>query len=304
MPRPRPVAPDMVDPAKEISNATITQLNDLTVVAGQEELLRANHLDTLDALFTYTGGESLAKPGLSSWRQRTRLTVEGSQKPRTLYLKRFRNPPMAARREVRKSGTGALSVAGVEWTWIHRLTHDEVPCVKPVAFGEELRGGRERRSAILTEAVPGNSLETWMGRWGADDRDTVCGLIAPSARLVARLHTCGYVHRDLYLSHVFYNPALPYEESLCLIDLQRVVHPEWPRRRWIVKELASLNFSTPSSLVSRTDRLRWLKHYADVSKLDGSTKSLAYRVIGKTARIARHDRRRRERLANAGATRG
>ena len=294
----------MVDLANEIPHAALTRLNDLTVATGYEELLRANHLDTLDALFACTGGESLAKPGLSSWRERIRLPLQKATEPRTLYLKRFRNPPMTARREVRRSGSGASSVAGVEWTWMHRLAHAGIPCAKPVAFGQELERGRERRSAVVTEAVSGKSLETWVSEWSESDRMTIRGLIKPLAGLVARLHAQGYFHRDLYLSHLFYDPALPPEESLHLIDLQRVICPTWQRGRWVVKDLASLNFSAPSNLVSPTDRLRWLKHYAGVSKLDGPTKSLAYGVIGKSARIARHDRRRRERLTSAGALTG
>jgi hypothetical protein len=118
-------------------------------------------------------------------------------------------------------------------------------------------------------------------------------LIPLSAELVSRLHEQGYIHRDLYLSHVFFDLDAEIEDSLHLIDLQRVIRPRWGWRRWIVKELASLNFSAPPHLVTGADRVRWLKHYLHLPKLDVSAKRLAYRVIGKTQRIARHDRRRR-----------
>ena len=49
--------------------------------------------------------------------------------------------------------------------------------------------------------------------------------------------------------------------------------------------------------VSETDRLRWLKRYLNAPKLDATAKCLIYRIIGKTAAIARHDRRRGARLA-------
>ena len=110
----------------------------------------------------------------------------------------------------------------------------------------------------------------------------------------SRLHTGGYVHRDLYLSHIFFDPDAPLDDALCLIDLQRMIRPAVNRRRWIVKDLAALNYSAsptrgdaigPSDLVSQADRLRWLKLYLGAVKLDGSARRLAYRVIGKTMRI-------------------
>ncbi|UCC29585.1 MAG: hypothetical protein JSU86_15445 [Phycisphaerales bacterium] len=280
---------------REDGNVTLIRRDNLLIAAGYEELLCANGLDSLEGLFNVTNAESLSKPGLATWRERLRLTVEAGGEQCTLYLKRFSDPPLSARRAVRRSGSGASSMAGVEWAWMTRLAADGIPCVKPVAFGEEIRGSRELRSAIITAAAPGASLEVWVGRWDEGDRAIIRNLIEPLAALVARFHERGYIHRDLYLSHVFYDPASPPEESLCLIDLQRVVRPRLRHRRWIIKDLASLNFSAPGHLVSRTDRLRWLTHYLRVSKLDAPAKRLIYRVVGKTQGIAGHEDRRRAR---------
>ena len=286
--------------ARQAAGPETGSLNDLTIVAGYEDLLKRNGLDTLDALFAVSHGQSLRKPGLDAWRERIRLTVDDRDGQRMLYLKRFRGPPPRVRREVRKSASGASSVAGMEWTWMHRLAGDGIPCVKPVAFGEELNRQRERRSAILAEAVPGQALESWVAKWGEEDRPIVRSLIGPTAKLVAHFHACGYVHRDLYLSHVFFDPEASIDDALHLIDLQRVVRPSSRLRRWVVKDLAALDFSTPAVLVSRTDRVRWLKQYLGVSKLDGPAKCLAYRIIGKTLSIRRHDRRWTARIRRAG----
>ena len=287
------------------------RLNDLTVRAGYEDVLRASGLDSLDAMFAVSNGESLNKPGLSSWRERIRLTL--ATEPQAflpmrrdpnansgwggiVYLKRFANPPRRASREVRRSGSGASSAGGVEWVWLNRLIADGIPCPRPIAFGEELAGSCERRSVLLTEAVPGKSLERWMTLWGEPDRPTIRQLIGPTADMVARLHNHGYIHRDLYLSHLFFDPEETSDRCLHLIDLARVIRPTRGHLRWIVKDLASLSYSTPASLVSRTDRLRWLKRYLQVSKLDGSGRRLVYRIVGKTDRIARHERRRQARF--------
>lgn len=271
---------------------TVTKHDDLTIVGGYEEVLFANGLDSLDALFNTSNAESLGKPGLSPWRQRLRLTLNVAGERRTFYLKRFHNPPPGARREVKRSRTGAFSMAGLEWTWMNRFAADGIPCVEPVAYGEQLSGSKELRSAILTAAVPGESLECWTGRWSEADRATISILIPPLAALIARLHERGYIHRDLYLSHIFYDASAFPETCLHLIDLQRVIRPRRGRRRWIVKDLASLNFSAPRGLVLRTERLRWLTRYLGTGKLDGSARRLAYRIMGKTQHIAGHDQRR------------
>ncbi len=291
----------------------------MTIVPEFDPLLREHRLDSIDALFAENPGERLDKPGLPAWRQRWRLTLrdpphpplckgggtgasggghecEGKgHGPRTFYLKRFTDPPTGARREVRRSGTGAKSVAGLEWMWMNRLAREGIACVRSVALVEEMCGSREVRSAILTQAVPGESVERWTARWGREDRATIRSLLSPLAKLISRLHALGCVHRDLYLAHVFFDPAAPTDRALCLIDLQRMIQPAVNLRRWIIKDLASLNYSAPRELVSRADRLRWLKLYLGAVTLDGPARRLAYRVVGKTLRIEKRDARRRTR---------
>lgn len=285
-------------------DATTVKLNDLTVVAGYDHWLEARGLDTLEGLFSGAAGESLDKPGLDAWRERVRLTFNGEPGPRCVYLKRYANPPPAARWEVCRSGSGAASVAGVEWAWMQRLEHDGIACPRRIALGESMRGRREHRSAILIEAVGGRSLESWACRTPSPPRRQVRKIMQLTANLVGRFHGAGYVHRDLYLAHIFVTPDGEHPAGVTLIDLQRVFRPTCCRLRWIVKDLAALNYSTPSTLVSRSDRLRWLKQYLTVSKLDTSPRALVYRILGKTMSIARHDRRRLARLQPATQAQG
>lgn len=267
----------------------------LVFADGYESALRDHGCGSLDELFAMANDDSLSKPGLDGWRERIRVSFSINGQPRTFYIKRFSAPPASARRACRRSGSGAKSVAGVEWTWLNQLAEDGIPCAKAVAFGEEFDGSVERRSVAVIEGVAGESLETWAKRWTDKDRPIVRSLIRPLANLVARLHTGGYYHRDLYLSHVFYDPSAKVEQSLCLIDLQRLIQPSWAQRRWTVKDLASLNYSTPTHLISNADRIRWLKSYLGIGRLDKQARQLLYRVVGKTRRIARHQRRRERR---------
>ncbi len=256
------------------------------------EFLRRHHLDSLVGLFEFSQGERLSKPGLDEWRQRWRLILPGGDKPCVLYLKRYTNPPRREGRRIRRSKGTAFSLAGHEWSWIQALTAAGIPCPLGVAFGEEMKRGREVRSAMLTAQVLGKSLESCVKQWDRADRPTVQTLIPTTAKLVAKLHAAGFIHRDLYLSHIFFDPSAPPDRSLCLIDLQRVLRPAWWFSRWVVKDLASMNYSTPDGLISRADRIRWLRYYLGVRRLGPVGKRLAYRVVGKTQRIAARDRRK------------
>lgn len=188
-----------------MTNVSDRPANGLHIEPDVEDLLRAHRLITVDALFddahlSSIGATRLDKPGLSTWRSRFRLPppADHTDPSDTLYIKRFDNPPRAARREVARAGNGARSVAGVEWMWIHLLMRDGIPCPAPGALGEQFDAGRERRSVLITRRVPGLSLERWLSEWSDRDHTTIHALLGPLADMIARFHSQGYVHRDLY----------------------------------------------------------------------------------------------------------
>jgi len=295
-----------------------------------ESVLAQAGLTSCEPIFNYADGESLTKPGLASWRQRVRLTLPVGGQMRNFFMKRFTNPPAAARREVRRCGNEARSVAGVEWNWLHAFRTAGIPCAEPVALAEEFTRAREKRSAIIMAAVPGVSLETWARAPQSANRATFESLIPATAFIVARMHALGCAHRDLYLAHLFMANRLstvdnrqspgplpdgrstvgrgsdPFESPTAeamghalihIIDLQRVFRPICCFRRWVVKDLASLHFSAfdqlPRGLLSRTMALRWLKLYLGTARLVPSDKRLAYRVIGRTRNMLRRHGRPR-----------
>ena len=351
-------------------------LNDLVVARSFAGLLAANGLDSLDALFRAGSGESLRKAGLGGWRERIRLTLRrdkeeelrdcacGSlEEPRacacgslegprpwacgsfdvTVYLKRYTHPPRSASRGAIRAAPDCRSLAGVEWYWLRRLAADGIPAPRPVALGEELAAGREIRSVLVMTAVGGDALERVLAEPDALDPRRIRGLAPPLAELVGRFHRLGYVHRDLYLSHVFFDATQKDEAGLSLIDLQRVMRPATRCSYRIVKDLASLNFSTPSGRVTTTERLRWLRRYLESNalpfssrlageresplvdkppvapgvgwiresmghaigtrKLDAAGRRLVYRIVGKTLQIQRHQERRATRFAAGSGSR-
>ena len=270
------------------------------ITPGYESWLSGHGLRCLDDAFAFSDGERLDKPGLESWRQRWRIAVTDERGvAHRMYLKRFDRPPLGRQLARWRGGHLGRSTAGVEWQNARALAEAGIAAAGPIAFGQRMAGPWEIRSFILLREVVGTSLERWVPTHLPalrDDHDSRgrrarCDRLA---RFVARFHRAGFVHRDLYLSHVFITldeePAATGTEGserFSLIDLQRVFRPRWRRRRWVVKDLAALNYSTPIDRVARSERLRFLCRYVRVCDRFGSARRLAREVGAKTARMAR-----------------
>jgi len=257
----------------------------LLVREGYRDALEARGLGTLDDLFAFAGGEHLTKASLPPWRQRIRFVLPEAG---TLYMKRYVSPPVGEQLGRMRAGVLTGSHARLEWQRIRGLEAAGIGCVRWAAFGEERSGCWERRSVLVTAAVPGESLEAYVAR--RPERVSRWWL-QELARFAARFHAAGWVHRDLYLCHVFFDPEDP-GEPFRLIDLARVIRPRWRRRRWRVKDLAALDYSTPAAVATRADRLRFLRAYLGERRLSRQGRRLARLVARKTRRIARHDARR------------
>ena len=267
--------------------------DDLWIAPEFTNLFARHKLSKLEALFAVEAAHRLDKATLPSWRERIVLELDdgGGQKHR-LFVKRFVAPPASAR-PPRK--LAVRTVAGVERHWILELAQAGIAVPRIAAFGEEVRGGREVRSVLVLADVGGSSLETMAAHadWPAPRQ-----LVEGVADLVRRLHAAGYIHRDLYLSHVYLTNSRPRDPELALIDLQRILKHPWRRRRWRARDLAQLDYSTPSHVAGRTARLRFLRTYlAGENVRSWTARFLVYCVRRKSAQIAKHDARVQARLA-------
>ncbi len=276
----------------------------LTIAPTWRALLASNRWRTLDDLFRLENDARLSKPDLPPWRERLRAAlIETSGRKIAVYVKRFRDIPLAQQCRRCWGGHPRHGTAWVEWTWLNELARAGISVPEPIAYGEEMIGPWERRSAVVLGAVAGVSLE----RWCAEHTHRLPAVVRDAlADLVARFHALGMVHRDLYLSHVFGSALDTEAPRLSLIDLQRAVRLGWRRERWIVKDLAALNYSTPPAAAAPRDRLRWLKRYLSLgggqiaraeacgsARLRRPDRVLVRRIIAKTQQIRRHDARHR-----------
>ncbi len=263
-------------------------------------LLKSAGLDTVEGLFRFADGRLLDKRGLERHRQRIRLELGNGSGRAVYYLKRVMRPPL--REQVARVVQGAAwdSSAWREWHFIRRLTEIGIPTMRCAALAAEMSGGWERRSALVTAAVPGESLERWLPReWAGLSRPRRLALVGQVAAVARILHLARLFHRDLYLSHLFVDWPSPERPVVHVIDLARML--ERPRRawRWQIKDLAALHYSAPAGLVSRTDRVRFLRLYAPWVEQAARGRSrhgiyltYARAIAARAERMARHDAKR------------
>lgn len=254
----------------------------LTVTPNWRELLAANGWRTLDDVFGLENDASLSKPGLPRWRERLRVGLtDESGREIAVYVKRFHGIPLSQQiGRCRRAGPGR-GTAWTEWYWLRELARAGIPAAEPIAYGAEMIGWWERRSAVVMKAVEGVSLERWCARHAG--RRLPRAVAIRLAELVARFHALGIAHRDLYLSHIFGADLDTAAPQLSIIDLQRVLRTGLRRRRWLVKDLAALNYSTPPPAASLRDRVRWLRQYDHLCGVCGKGDSGEYTDAG-TAR--------------------
>jgi heptose I phosphotransferase len=122
-------------------------------------------------------------------------------------------------------------------------------------------------------------------------------LLKQLALLVRRMHRSGFNHRDLYLCHLLVKKTAESDFTLYIADLHRVDRRQRVGARWLIKDLAALNYSADPQFITRTDRLRFVRHYRDGEAPDIPLRLLVRKVLRKTEMIRRHDRRLQEKTS-------
>lgn len=264
-------------------------------------LLQQSGLNSLDDVFRYESHEPLSKPGLKNYRDRCRVHLQNGKGPgKTFYLKRYRAAPLVEQvRRIREAGPG-LSTAGREMRAVRKLSEIGVPTMKVIAVGQEMRGMWERRSFAMTEGIEGPSLERLLLEAKGDpsrlpswrERREIVVQLALIARL---MHDHGLFHRDLYLCHFLLTRNADGGTVLRVIDLARMIEKPIRRRRWQIKDLAALDYSAWGPLVTRADRIRFLKAYLGEGASREALRREIEAVRHRVEQMARHDRRRQAR---------
>jgi heptose I phosphotransferase len=183
-----------------------------------------------------------------------------------------------------------------EWANIERVAALGIPVPRALAAGARSEG--ECHSLLAVRELEGYQPlhQVIPRRFGGQDtlpvRQLRRQLTYRLAEIVRRLHDAQLYHCDLYLCHFFLHdqPAIDGEgptEHLVLIDFTRLRHSNISR--WRVKDLAQLLFSSDLPGITRSDRMRFFKHYLRVSRLDATARRLLRRVQRKALLYHRHN---------------
>lgn len=273
----------------------------LVVNRDAASILRSSGLTTFRALMDYTGGTS-AKNVLRE-RTTTRIVLaDETEQEQPFYIKRHWPSPWKEYVKPWLRLTRPILGARNEWEAILKFQAASIPTMIPVALGE-----CRRQSFIVTASIEGcEKLSHWMDDHLTDglrpDDLQMASLLHDVAHIARRMHDAGLHHQDFYLTHLLLpdGPDRPTPDrptgdeegrtGIHVIDLGRARYRKRLSRRWIVKDLAQLNYS--ARLLSHSDRRRFLELYLG-RPLTVADRPLVWRIVRKSAAIARHSRRNR-----------
>jgi hypothetical protein len=260
----------------------------LTVNRDFARLLTRHSLTTFDAIANYSGGQVAKNAVRERMTTRLELTDAGGT-TRTLYLKRHRRPRVFELIKPFFRFTWPIVGARNEWEAILRFHAARIATMVPVALGES--GGR---SFLVTQAIEGcQKLTAWMESHKHALRNgelaTLRRIAAEVADVSRTMHAAGLHHQDFYLTHLMV-PEHGTAAPIHVLDLGRSRFQPRLARRWIVKDLAQLNYSAAG--VSASERLRFLEHYLG-RRPTRADRALVSSVIRKSRWIARHSRKNR-----------
>ena len=255
------------------------------------EQLQENGLRHFTDFMTFSGGRVLKR---LPFRTITKIELPNGGKMATFFLKRHTGAvkPFEMLRTL-FSGF-SLSWGRKEWEVIEAFRRSGIPTLTPVAAGEKISLFRQE-SFLMTQELSGfQSLEQFLRNYFSPPLAPAKmlekrAIIKEVSELTKKMHSAGINHRDFYCCHIFIRLPDNGHREWCILDLQRADRRRWLRNRWIIKDLAALNYSAPARIITRTDRLRFLVHYLDGIDSVRQNSFLIRQVMRKTLRISRHD---------------
>lgn len=153
-----------------------------------------------------------------------------------------------------------------EWLALQKLPALGVHTMQLAGYGSRGMNPARRQSFLLTaELTNVISLEDLCKNWNvqAPSFNTKFALIKEVARIARIIHENGINHRDFYICHFLLEQksASLKTPKLFLIDLHRAqIRNEIPRR-WQIKDLAGLYFSSKDIGLTSRDLLRFIREY-------------------------------------------
>jgi len=253
-----------------------------------EPLLRRNGLDDFDTLMRLKEGEIVKQ--VIKERSTVRFYVPDGNGNTLVYLKRYRYALIPSLLKQCLSLSKSYSAIH-EWRSILAFKDADLPTMTPIAVGMRRKALSWNESFLLTQSIPQViTLEKMVGKdfilpLGKARQEQKRVLIERLAVLARDMHKAGFKHQDFYLCHILIDWSNLDDPLLYIADLHRARRQRKGQGRWRIKDLAALNYSAPTKIVSRTDRLRFLKAYDPAAAKDNS---FVMAIVRKTERIRKH----------------
>jgi heptose I phosphotransferase len=210
--------------------------------------------DAFEAAFAITGQEHRAL----EQRQTLSFLVDGQR----YFIKRHRGATWG---EICKNLIQLrLPVVSAfnEWRAIKLLRSLGIATPVPKAYGKRGVLPSHLESFLVTEDVGEHiTLEDYCRPWPHTPPRIAekYSLLAQVADLSRTMHGSGVCHRDYYLCHLL---KVEGRDGLTVIDLHRALCKERLGRRWVIKDLAGLYFSSMDIGLTLRDRLRFIALYS------------------------------------------
>jgi len=243
-----------------------------------EHILRFNDLNGFDALW-YLQADWFEPPnerrGGWSGVVRVELDLPGGARE-VVFLKRQENH---SRRTLRHPVFGEPTFAG-EIKNILLLRQAGVPTLDPLYYGQRKVGGKQRAILVTRELAGFRPMNDVMKEWSKEGWEksvsTRRRLITVLAGVIRRMHEQRLAHNSLHPKHVFIRRVEGRPPEIAIIDLEKM-------RRTITqgqamrRDLDSLNRRCIGW--SNTDRLRFIKSYLNIERLDETAIDLWIRLL-------------------------
>jgi len=163
---------------------------------------------------------------------------------------------------------GRLPVLGAknEVRAIQRLTELGISTTPLAGYGWRGWNPARQESFMITEELMDTvTLEELSIDWQSKPPPLGLkrALIGKIAAIAKTLHENGINHRDFYVCHFNLDPATTGKSdfALYLMDLHRTQIRGRTPRRWIIKDIAGLHFSSMDCGLTARDRLRFIRAY-------------------------------------------
>jgi tRNA A-37 threonylcarbamoyl transferase component Bud32 len=261
----------------------VIQRGKLFVNKDFSELLHASGLDSFD---DFMGLEGMVVKSAVRERLTQRLNLEGAR----VYIKKHFFPGI---REILRNlirlrfPVGALN----EWHALLTFHAYNIPTMTPICAGRRpLFWKIEKESFLLTDDLgEASRLDDFLKAnctvpCRGQELEAKKRILENLADITRKMHSAGINHRDYYLCHILVDNC----EKLHVIDLHRVNVRDKVSKRWMVKDLAALLFSSLEVSVTQGQRLAFYKRYMQINQLSPDDKTLIRLIVKKCNKIARH----------------